>query len=939
LVIFSGLFEINFAQTWGSITTGNGIPDNQIRCITSAPDGKVWVGTRTRGVFGIDGTSVIAFPKNSSLPTTGGNFYEITAISYIDAKLYIAVKSSALLGGLYVYEFASNTITWIGTFEIVGSSDINVFYKASNGVIYGGSGTGLFKRIADNNWTRIGGGWCRSIAENSLGHIYYTTFDSLFVYNGVTKQGLKKGLFYSVAVDNNDIVYASSDIDVFKYENNTFTPMGFNGYSKSMAKDLNGKIWIASSSTTGSFGVKVIYNGNVTSYTPSNSPLLSTDMTAVAVSADNKKWIGHYSSGIDTVLDAAVVLPVTISPTFVNTTMGSLIKFKAGYGVKPYQWSVSPANLGVFETTGDSATFRANSAGSGNIIVKSANGSDSALASITIADTNIILKLPPTGLTVTKGKYADRIDASWVMPGEFDQNFEDGIPEGWRVTPPTGEGTYWVESGFLPHGGNKCIKFDVYSPGAPKTDWLITEKVHISPEKPNLTFYIRTAYAFGNPYTSFVKLSTTTSDTAAFTTVIRALDPQYLADSNLVWRPVSIDLSSYINRDVYFAFQAKEEDIIIYLDDVKMSGQPGLTATGRAVRSFRLYRSESPFSLQNQNNLIMDQLVTTFSSMNVPPLVNYYYGVSAVYDSSYETSITPVNFGIAYQQNDSIILNPASLSAPVIDGEVSDTEYGDATRIILTRNGHWGSVYTKVAGTKLYLGFDLFGDSTLSTDDFVTFAFDKNRDFSYQDSVEGYFRVRRDGTGLELAYFPYSAGVGFTQGFLNPSGLEAAAKTTAGAVQFEVAIDLLSSALKLPVNGKIGAYFGAFDVNKTRESSWLERLLAKEYSVAGFGSITIPLPSSTGERDNLPAEFSLQQNYPNPFNPSTVINYSIAKAGVYSLKIYDITGKEVVTLFNEQKQSGVYTVDFNATGFASGVYFYELSGENVKISRKMTLVK
>lgn len=127
LVIFSGLFEINFAQTWGSITTGNGIPDNQIRCITSAPDGKVWVGTRTRGVFGIDGTSVIAFPKNSSLPTTGGNFYEITAISYIDAKLYIAVKSSALLGGLYVYEFASNTITWIGTFEIVGSSDINVF--------------------------------------------------------------------------------------------------------------------------------------------------------------------------------------------------------------------------------------------------------------------------------------------------------------------------------------------------------------------------------------------------------------------------------------------------------------------------------------------------------------------------------------------------------------------------------------------------------------------------------------------------------------------------------------------------------------------------------------------------------------------------------------------------------------------------------------------
>ncbi len=922
-------------QTWSTIS---GIPDNQIRCITTAPNGTVWVGTRTKGVFGYDGSSVIPFPKNSSLPTTGGNYYEITAISAMEGKLYIAVKSSALLGGLYVYDFAANSITWIGTFEIVGSSDINVFYKAANGQIYGGSGTGFFKRIADNNWTRIGGGWCRSIAEDSQGNLYYTTFDSLYVYDGVAKRGLKSGIFYSVAVDNNNVVYASDNNDTYKYQNNTFTPMGFSGYAKSMAKDQNGKIWIASSGTTTSYGLKVIDNGNITTYTPSNSPLLSTDMICIGIGLDNKKFIGHYSAGINSIVDAAVVLPITINPTTVNTQMGGVVKFKGGYGVKPYQWSVSPANLGVFLTTGDSATFQANVAGTGSIIVKSANGADSAIASITIADTNNFPKLPPTDLNVTKGKFPNRIDANWVIPGEFETGFEDGIPEGWRVSPPAGQPTAWVESGFMPHGGAKCVKFDVYSPGAPVTDWLITEKLRVSPEKPNLTFYLRTAYAFGNPHSSFIKVSTTNSDPASFTSTVRTLDPGYLADSNLVWRPVSVDLSAYTGQDIYIGFQATAEDIIIYLDDMNMSGQSGLTATGRAVRSYRVYRSLSPVNIQNQSNMVMDQLVTNFSSTDITPLTRYYYAVSAVYDSNYETGVTPVNFGIAYEQGDSVMLNPVSATIPVVDGTVDDNEYGDAKEIILTRNGYWGRAFLKVAGTKLFAGYDLFADSALTTDDYVIFAFDKNRDFTYQDSVEGYFRVRRDGGNLEVAYFPFSA-LGFTQGYLNPQGVTSAATMTAGSVQFELSIDLLISKLILPQNGRIGAFISAYDVDHARETSWLEKLLAKEYSVAGFGSLTIPIPSSTGKEEFAPREFALGQNYPNPFNPSTKIEYSIVKAGNYSLKVYDITGKLIKTLFDGYVQPGNYSAELDASSFATGVYLYELRGQDVKLTKKMTLLK
>jgi hypothetical protein len=88
-----------------------------------------------------------------------------------------------------------------------------------------------------------------------------------------------------------------------------------------------------------------------------------------------------------------------------------------------------------------------------------------------------------------------------------------------------------------------------------------------------------------------------------------------------------------------------------------------------------------------------------------------------------------------------------------------------------------------------------------------------------------------------------------------------------------------------------------------------------------------------------PSDFFLSQNYPNPFNPLTTINYSIAKQGIVSLKIYDILGNEIMTLVNEVKPSGNYSAQFNASALASGMYIYKLqSGDFVK-ARKMILIK
>jgi len=89
----------------------------------------------------------------------------------------------------------------------------------------------------------------------------------------------------------------------------------------------------------------------------------------------------------------------------------------------------------------------------------------------------------------------------------------------------------------------------------------------------------------------------------------------------------------------------------------------------------------------------------------------------------------------------------------------------------------------------------------------------------------------------------------------------------------------------------------------------------------------------------IPNEFSLSQNYPNPFNPSTKINFSIPKNGFVTLKIFDILGKEVMTLVNEQKTAGTYDVQFNAVNFSSGTYFYRIESGDFKDIKKMLLIK
>jgi hypothetical protein len=100
-----------------------------------------------------------------------------------------------------------------------------------------------------------------------------------------------------------------------------------------------------------------------------------------------------------------------------------------------------------------------------------------------------------------------------------------------------------------------------------------------------------------------------------------------------------------------------------------------------------------------------------------------------------------------------------------------------------------------------------------------------------------------------------------------------------------------------------------------------------------------PLIGITQNGNKVPASFRLYQNYPNPFNPTTIIKFDLFKTGNVTVKVYDITGKEIQVLVNEIKAPGSYSIRFNAAGLSSGIYFYTMKAEEYFESKKMVLIK
>jgi hypothetical protein len=88
-----------------------------------------------------------------------------------------------------------------------------------------------------------------------------------------------------------------------------------------------------------------------------------------------------------------------------------------------------------------------------------------------------------------------------------------------------------------------------------------------------------------------------------------------------------------------------------------------------------------------------------------------------------------------------------------------------------------------------------------------------------------------------------------------------------------------------------------------------------------------------------PFTYELRQNFPNPFNPSTEIHYSVSGTDHVKLAVYDVLGREVAVLVDEKKPGGTYTIRFDGTSLASGVYFYRLASGSFTRTLPMLLLK
>ena len=115
----------------------------------------------------------------------------------------------------------------------------------------------------------------------------------------------------------------------------------------------------------------------------------------------------------------------------------------------------------------------------------------------------------------------------------------------------------------------------------------------------------------------------------------------------------------------------------------------------------------------------------------------------------------------------------------------------------------------------------------------------------------------------------------------------------------------------------------------------LKQLSDRVYNIFQNGNISIGI-NNNSETVN---SFMLNQNYPNPFNPVTTIKFQIPENTFASLKVYDISGKEISTIVSEALTRGEYEYQWNASDFPSGIYFYSLETASYTQTRKMILVK
>ncbi len=262
---------------------------------------------------------------------------------------------------------------------------------------------------------------------------------------------------------------------------------------------------------------------------------------------------------------------------------------------------------------------------------------------------------------------------------------------------------------------------------------------------------------------------------------------------------------------------------------------------------------------------------------------------------------------------------------------ISNQNFNPAVvKIFQGSNHYYLGDYQGMAGKTITFPFYTGQNNTLQ--DFTAYLPDYGMSFNKSiDSINptstSVVRMRNPVMG------PYSGQVTYTT-TINPSPAPGSLTPTFSPSNVRT-FNGVSDSVLINTTSTANVPLGLYTVEVTGTESGGPRTHKRSYQIR-VGSFT----GIQNTNSEIPAVYSLNQNYPNPFNPVTNIRFALPKSSLVTLKIYDMLGREVASLINNQNiAAGNYTYDFNASGIPSGVYFYKLTAGGFSDVKKMTLIK
>ena len=268
---------------------------------------------------------------------------------------------------------------------------------------------------------------------------------------------------------------------------------------------------------------------------------------------------------------------------------------------------------------------------------------------------------------------------------------------------------------------------------------------------------------------------------------------------------------------------------------------------------------------------------------------------------------------------------------------LTEANAGDGSQLLMFRDNTGGEVYNSIFGQ--HHGYALtVEESTKETDSKTRLA---DGDLMIQNNLWFDFAAGTDAASLgdNVDYVVNYLSDAANANMIADPILNAVSRVD-GAEGLDPRPNLSSPAYTMALKDMSGDswfyeadYAGAFGA-----SLWISGWTAlSENGYLGTGGVINPIEEEVAET---PTQIVLDQNYPNPFNPSTKISFTLPSSQKVSLKVFDMLGREVATIVNNETISaGTQTFSFDASGLSSGVYIYRLAGNNVALTRKMTLIK